>query len=116
MTSAPAAAPSVRRSYSTFRFMKIGILGGGQLGRMTALAGYPLGASSTVLEPATGSSAAQVCARVAPEVFSVDADGNSDVLLDQVPPELRLKAMLAMRQCPTNAISVWEEEEAADPK
>jgi len=57
-----------------------------------------------------------VCARVAPEVFSVDADGNSDVLLDQVPPELRLKAMLAMRQCPTNAISVWEEEEAADPK
>ena len=31
------------------------------------------------------------CARVAPEVFSVDADGNSDVLLSEVPPELRLK-------------------------
>jgi 5-(carboxyamino)imidazole ribonucleotide synthase len=47
--------------------MRLGILGGGQLGRMIALAGYPLGASSTVLEPATGSSAAQVCGRVAGE-------------------------------------------------
>jgi ferredoxin len=53
------------------------------------------------------------CARVAPEVFSVDADGNSDVLLDEIPENLRAKAMLAMRQCPTNAISVWEEEAAA---
>ena len=41
--------------------MKLGILGGGQLGRMIALAGYPLGVSSTVLEPATGSCAAEVC-------------------------------------------------------
>ena len=47
--------------------MRVGILGGGQLGRMIALAGYPLGASSTVLEPAAGSSAAQVCAHVAGE-------------------------------------------------
>ncbi len=51
-----------------------------------------------------------ICARVAPEVFSVDEQGNSDVLVDEVPAELRAKAMLAMRQCPTNAISVWEEE------
>lgn len=48
-------------------FMKLGILGGGQLGRMIALAGYPLGAASTVLEPAAGSSAAQVCGHVAGE-------------------------------------------------
>jgi ferredoxin len=51
-----------------------------------------------------------ICARVAPEIFSVDEQGNSDVLVDEVPPELRAKAMLAMHQCPTNAISVWEEE------
>jgi len=44
--------------------MRIGILGGGQLGRMIALAAYPLGASSAVLEPAAGSSAAQVCGHV----------------------------------------------------
>ena len=50
-----------------------------------------------------------VCARVAPEIFSVDAEGNSDVLLEEVPAELRAKALLAMRQCPTNAIAVTEE-------
>ena len=44
--------------------MKLGILGGGQLGRMIALAGYPLGVSSTVLEPTAGSSAAQVSAHI----------------------------------------------------
>ena len=49
-----------------------------------------------------------VCARVAPEVFSVDENGNSDVLLEEVPENLRLKAMLAMRQCPTKAIAVAE--------
>ena len=50
-----------------------------------------------------------VCARVAPEIFSVYEQGNSDVLVDEVPANLRAKAMLAMRQCPTQAISVWEE-------
>ena len=44
--------------------MRVGILGGGQLGRMIALAGYPLGITTTVLEPASESSAAQVCARI----------------------------------------------------
>jgi 5-(carboxyamino)imidazole ribonucleotide synthase len=47
--------------------MKLGILGGGQLGRMIALAGYPLGVRSTVLEPGSGSSATQVCGHVAGE-------------------------------------------------
>ena len=41
--------------------MKIGILGGGQLGRMLALAGYPLGMQFRCLEPASESSAGQVC-------------------------------------------------------
>lgn len=49
-----------------------------------------------------------VCARVAPEIFTVDEDGNSDVLLEEVPENLRLKAMLAMRQCPTMAILVTD--------
>lgn len=41
--------------------MRVGILGGGQLGRMLALAGYPLGLRCTVLEPAAEAAAAQVC-------------------------------------------------------
>src|SRR5262245_57102491 len=53
--------------------MKIGILGGGQLGRMIALAGYPLGASSTVLEPGAGSSASQVCSHIAGEFDNYQA-------------------------------------------
>lgn len=44
--------------------MRLGILGGGQLGRMIALAGYPLGARCTVLEPGNGSSASQVCEHI----------------------------------------------------
>jgi 5-(carboxyamino)imidazole ribonucleotide synthase len=44
--------------------MRLGILGGGQLGRMMALAGYPLGVRSTVLDPAEESCAAQVCAHI----------------------------------------------------
>jgi len=50
-----------------------------------------------------------VCARVAPEIFTVDADGNSDVIVDEVPENLRNKATLAMRQCPTQAISLLDE-------
>jgi 5-(carboxyamino)imidazole ribonucleotide synthase len=44
--------------------MRVGILGGGQLGRMIALAGHPLGIRCTVLEPGTESSAGQVCAHI----------------------------------------------------
>ena len=29
-----------------------------------------------------------VCARVAGEIFTVDAEGNSDVILEEIPPEL----------------------------
>lgn len=54
-----------------------------------------------------------VCARVAPEIFSVDEEGNSDVLVEEVPEPLRLKAMLAMRQCPTMAILVTDREVAS---
>jgi 5-(carboxyamino)imidazole ribonucleotide synthase len=44
--------------------MNLGILGGGQLGRMIALAGYPLGVRSTVLDPSWDPCAAQVCGHV----------------------------------------------------
>ena len=49
-----------------------------------------------------------VCARVAPEIFSVDDEGNSDVLLEEVPENLRAKAMLAQRGCPTKAVIIEE--------
>lgn len=44
--------------------MRVGILGGGQLGRMLALAGHPLGVRCTVLDPAADPCAAQVCPHV----------------------------------------------------
>ena len=47
--------------------MQLGILGGGQLGRMIALAGYPLGIRTTVLDPASDPCAAQVCSHLAGE-------------------------------------------------
>jgi 5-(carboxyamino)imidazole ribonucleotide synthase len=40
--------------------VRIGILGGGQLGRMLALAGHPLGHSFVVLTPDAGAPAAAV--------------------------------------------------------
>ena len=49
-----------------------------------------------------------VCARVAPEIFSVDEDGNSDVILEEIPENLRAKSRLAERQCPVKAITVTE--------
>jgi 5-(carboxyamino)imidazole ribonucleotide synthase len=39
---------------------RVGIIGGGQLGRMLALAGYPLGIRCTTLDPGTDTPAAQV--------------------------------------------------------
>lgn len=39
---------------------RVGIIGGGQLGRMLALAGYPLGIACTTLDPAADSPAAAV--------------------------------------------------------
>lgn len=53
--------------------MRIGILGGGQLGRMIALAGYPLGFRCTVLDPASEACAAQVCERIVGEFDDLQA-------------------------------------------
>jgi 5-(carboxyamino)imidazole ribonucleotide synthase len=45
---------------ATRLIMKIGIIGGGQLGRMLALAGYPLGLRFVFLDPSADACAAQV--------------------------------------------------------
>jgi 5-(carboxyamino)imidazole ribonucleotide synthase len=44
--------------------MRLGILGGGQLGRMLALAAHPLGIRSTVLDPAAEACAAHVATHI----------------------------------------------------
>lgn len=44
--------------------MRIGIIGGGQLGRMLAMAGYPLGYQFTVLDPADESPAGQLARQI----------------------------------------------------
>ncbi len=44
--------------------MNVGILGGGQLGRMLALAGHPLGCTFTVLDPAPDACAASVAEHI----------------------------------------------------
>ncbi len=45
--------------------MRIGIIGGGQLGRMLALSGYPLGATFTILEPNRPCPAGQLAEHIA---------------------------------------------------
>ena len=51
----------------------IGILGGGQLGRMLALAGYPLGLSFRFLDPSPEACAGQVGALVVGDFLDEEA-------------------------------------------
>lgn len=53
--------------------MTIGILGGGQLGRMLALAGYPLGLRFKVLDPASDAVAGQVAPILNEDINDVPA-------------------------------------------
>jgi 5-(carboxyamino)imidazole ribonucleotide synthase len=53
--------------------MRLGILGGGQLGRMIALAAHPLGVRSTVLEPGAEACAAHVCDHIRGEFDDLQA-------------------------------------------
>ena len=60
--------------------MRLGILGGGQLGRMMALAGYPLGVTCRLLDPKDPTSSGQVAEVLAepydhPEALDRFADG-----------------------------------------
>lgn len=47
---------------------RVGIVGGGQLGRMLALAGYPLGVDCTLLDTSADSPGAQVAASIVGEI------------------------------------------------
>jgi len=53
--------------------MRLGILGGGQLGRMLALAAAPLGIRCTVLDPSAEACAAQICSHVRGEFDDLQA-------------------------------------------
>lgn len=53
--------------------MRLGIIGGGQLGRMIALAAYPLGVRCTVLDPGAESCAGQVCPQIRGEFDDLQA-------------------------------------------
>ncbi|PWV62457.1 5-(carboxyamino)imidazole ribonucleotide synthase [Plasticicumulans acidivorans] len=53
--------------------MIVGIVGGGQLARMMALAGYPLGLRFVVLDPARDACAGQVAAQILGEYDDVEA-------------------------------------------
>ena len=50
-----------------------------------------------------------VCTSEAPEIFSLDDDGQLQVLQEQPPESLRRKLEEAARYCPTQAISIREE-------
>jgi len=53
--------------------MEVGILGGGQLGRMLALAGYPLGVRCTVYDPSPDACAGQVAPHLCAPYDDADA-------------------------------------------
>jgi ferredoxin len=46
------------------------------------------------------------CWAIGPEVFDLDDEGHSLVLLADVPPELEGKAREAVRNCPERAIAI----------
>ena len=52
--------------------MRVGVLGGGQLARMMALAGHPLGISCTVLDPAADACAGAVAELIVGAYDSAD--------------------------------------------
>ncbi len=53
--------------------MRVGVVGGGQLGRMLALAGHPLGIAVTTLDPVGASPAAQVAPAIEAAYDDLDA-------------------------------------------
>ena len=52
--------------------MRVGVLGGGQLARMMALAGHPLGITCTVLDPAADACAGAVAELIVGAYDSAD--------------------------------------------
>ena len=64
--------------------MRLGILGGGQLGRMMALAGYPLGVRTRLLDPKDPTSSAEVAEVLAERYDDPDALDRFVTSLDAV--------------------------------
>jgi 5-(carboxyamino)imidazole ribonucleotide synthase len=86
--------------------MKIGILGGGQLGRMLALAAHPLGIETLLVDPSEGSPASQVSSQlVAPytDPAALDALAQCDVVtfeFENVPDDAARSLAARCRVCP----------------
>ena len=49
-----------------------------------------------------------VCASLVPEVFEVDDEDNTNILVEEVPPQLLDQVRHAVRSCPKAAISLQE--------
>ena len=47
-----------------------------------------------------------MCEATAPEVYRLDDDGELEILLEDLPPDLRLKAEAGARVCPVAALHV----------
>ncbi len=53
------------------------------------------------------------CQATAPDVFEINDDGLAEVLVEEVPEELKEDAIDAKDGCPVNAISDSEDEDLA---
>ena len=51
------------------------------------------------------------CRALAPQIFEVDELSYSVVIVDEVPPELEERALLAVRNCPERAISIERDDD-----
>ncbi|MEB3019540.1 ferredoxin [[Mycobacterium] crassicus] len=45
-----------------------------------------------------------ICTTICPEVFAINADGYSEVTVDEVPPQFENAVRDAIKQCPEHAI------------
>ncbi|MHB1855196.1 MAG: 5-(carboxyamino)imidazole ribonucleotide synthase [Acidimicrobiales bacterium] len=84
--------------------MRVGCLGGGQLGRMLALAGSPLGIAMTFLEPQDGSSAGQVARQLVGEyadpVLLAELGAQSDLVTFEFESVPEASARQLAESCP----------------
>ena len=49
-----------------------------------------------------------VCEEIAPEIYRLDDDGELEILHDQIPETLAVKARAGARLCPVAALTVVE--------
>ena len=55
-----------------------------------------------------------MCEGGCPDIFRIEDDGRSSVIINEIPDELKDDALDMMDGCPTNAIKEVEEEEKED--